>query len=976
MEEKRSVILSFVMASMLQRRLSVIGYFIVMLLWNVTGHAQEFDLPYTQFTKKDGLPSNLIYTQVFDKEGVLWIGSDAGLTRFDGSTSKTYTVADGLPSNDVVYLYVDRFNRIWVTMLKNEICYIYQDKVHTVKNNATLHAIGSNVKQARFYEDQFNNFWIIPFNKNLFRINPRGQVDLFPIPYGITVHIPYGDSLILHTFYSKYILDCKTLQYRYMKMDSNEVYSHAYPFKKNIYLINLSGEPKVITFQEFIHPISPRVTNCNFYNNLVDDKFNYIGTSNGMKVYNSTNSTFLKTLLSGRMISKITKDPSGYLWVGTHGDGLYRFSNRDINNYYSNTNLPFSAFHSIYKNENHLLIGDNKNGVQIFDSHTRKKIKSLQIKIHRNLGTRVSRITQSENYYYLSGDDFIGKITTDFQSLFFQQEMSKNLFFIDKYVINTSSGFLAFLKKNDLSESFNIITGKRMYSMCWYDGKYLVGSEDSLYFLTTEKDKYYLRNANLPFRYWCTDILAVDSSLVLATAEKGLFFYHHGKFTRNINVDNGLPSNNCRKLKLQYPYLYIATNNGVCRYDFVQNRANSLTESDGLPSNNVNDIDLDSTHLYAATESGAAIINLKEFDQHPNPTLFLKPIIYKEDTLWNTTKSIQVFQNTEAIFHLNNPDYSGYARPVYYYRIANQNTDFIRSTDPSLRINFSSAGKTQLEAYVQTIDGRKSGILIFPIEVTQHWYQTAWFYALIFILLILLLLALFKYYFERKSQRDQDDAKLEIKRRTIEMAEWKSAINPHFVYNSLNTMQGMFGDQEFERGNQYLAQFTRILRKSVQYSGRLNIEITEEVEFLHHYLELERLKRENFSYHIRLHNFDKQKLYIPTLVIQPILENSLKHGIQDVANGIIEVDFYCKEKSIHCHVQDNGLGTAQTLPKKESKGLKLIENKLLMFKKLTHQTIHFSYGNKLLPDGRVVGYETLFIFPLIFKDYDLTSRNR
>ena len=91
-------------------------------------------------------------------------------------------------------------------------------------------------------------------------------------------------------------------------------------------------------------------------------------------------------------------------------------------------------------------------------------------------------------------------------------------------------------------------------------------------------------------------------------------------------------------------------------------------------------------------------------------------------------------------------------------------------------------------------------------------------------------------------RKEQENNLLEIKKRTIEIAEWKSTINPHFLFNSLNTMQGLFSNEEFERGNKYLSQFAKILRRSVDQSGKLLTSLQHEKEFIQNYLELEQLK--------------------------------------------------------------------------------------------------------------------------------------
>ena len=97
--------------------------------------AQNWDYSYTHFTKEDGLPSNIVYHLVNDNDGFIWLGTDAGLVRFDGSHFITYTTEDGLPSNDVLKLTCDSKNRVWINSMSKEICYYQNGKIHNKYND-------------------------------------------------------------------------------------------------------------------------------------------------------------------------------------------------------------------------------------------------------------------------------------------------------------------------------------------------------------------------------------------------------------------------------------------------------------------------------------------------------------------------------------------------------------------------------------------------------------------------------------------------------------------------------------------------------------------------------------------------------------------------------------------------------------------------------------------------------------------------
>lgn len=88
--------------------------------------------PYRQYTTLDGLPSNHVYTAVQDSRGILWIGTDQGVARFDGEAFRTYTTAHGLPTNDIFGIGVDKWDRVWFTSKTNRLVYIEEDEVKEV----------------------------------------------------------------------------------------------------------------------------------------------------------------------------------------------------------------------------------------------------------------------------------------------------------------------------------------------------------------------------------------------------------------------------------------------------------------------------------------------------------------------------------------------------------------------------------------------------------------------------------------------------------------------------------------------------------------------------------------------------------------------------------------------------------------------------------------------------------------------------
>ena len=104
-----------------------------------TLHAQEYS--YIHYDAKNGLADNYVYHAVQDHDGFLWFATEIGVSRFDGTKFVNFTTADGLPDNEILKLFVDSKNRVWMMPFKNSLCYYYKNKIYNATNDSLLSKI-------------------------------------------------------------------------------------------------------------------------------------------------------------------------------------------------------------------------------------------------------------------------------------------------------------------------------------------------------------------------------------------------------------------------------------------------------------------------------------------------------------------------------------------------------------------------------------------------------------------------------------------------------------------------------------------------------------------------------------------------------------------------------------------------------------------------------------------------------------------
>jgi hypothetical protein len=134
----------------------------------LSSHSQ--DLIYKHYDVQNGLANSTIHSIFQDKDGFLWLGTESGLCRYDGSQFKTFTVKDGLPGNDVFGLLQDRKERIWLQLYKNNVAYIYKGKIYNQENDSLLKKIKLATRLFGIAEDEGGNIYLLD-NRTLYIIS-------------------------------------------------------------------------------------------------------------------------------------------------------------------------------------------------------------------------------------------------------------------------------------------------------------------------------------------------------------------------------------------------------------------------------------------------------------------------------------------------------------------------------------------------------------------------------------------------------------------------------------------------------------------------------------------------------------------------------------------------------------------------------------------------------------------------------------
>ncbi len=165
-----------------------------------------------------------------------------------------------------------------------------------------------------------------------------------------------------------------------------------------------------------------------------------------------------------------------------------------------------------------------------------------------------------------------------------------------------------------------------------------------------------------------------------------------------------------------------------------------------------------------------------------------------------------------------------------------------------------------------------------------------------------------KYETEKKERETEF---LRLQTTELQLKALRAQMNPHFIFNSLNSIQGYITGDNPELAAVFFAKFSRLIRNSLEFSEFDIIPLEDEIQFLEDYLELEKERfKGDFDFSINIdEDVEEDIMGIPPMIIQPYIENSIKHGVRDVKNGFVSISFEMEdEENFICIIEDNGVG--------------------------------------------------------------------
>ena len=405
--------------------------------------------------------------------------------------------------------------------------------------------------------------------------------------------------------------------------------------------------------------------------------------------------------------------------------------------------------------------------------------------------------------------------------------------------------------------------------------------------------------------------------------ESGLAIYDPVKKSfQYLTRNDGLPDNTIRSIFLHKTKLWLATESGLACYDLPTKHIFTFGAADGIPSNPFNSYLLyyDSTHnhLYGALRNIIYRFNPDSLIKNNSaPDFVIESVVVSGKTpMIHPDEKIELaYRDNNVVINMASVNFEDAYHQQFAYRFVEDNENW-QDIGFQRSIIFSnlSAGKHRLQVKVFTADGswpeqiKEVSIIIHP-----PFWKTPWFYSLCVAALAALVFSLHK----RRVMRIEQKADLDRWLAQTEMKALHAQMNPHFIFNCLNSIREMILHNENQQASHYLSKFAQLIRITLNQSSKQFISLQDTIDYLERYLEMEKIRNEKFNYTIEvdepLHTYD---IMIPPMLIQPFLENSIWHGAVPDKFLQVTVRFLKKNDELVCVIEDNGIGVEASLKNK------------------------------------------------------------
>lgn len=923
---------------------------------------------YYHYTVSDGMSSSTVFDAVQDKEGYIWFATLNGMSRFDGKRFTTYNTNDGLNSSVITNLQLGDNGEIYIAN--------YENGINVLKNG-----IIKNYR-SKFGGDNFNISYLLKSGKNLYSYISYGAIlvtdlkadsnkpDEIISPHGQFLlrlaKLPNNKLVALTSEGIFYIRDKKLFKADINGLPNSPAYCLATRSDGSYFIGTRGGLYQIknnyVVKQYKIKPYGNKL----FYQIYCDKNDNiwFSVLGNGLFLIPANSNKIInvgkKMGLENTQIDSFLEDGEGNIWITTFGKGVYCLNNLYIHNYSEKDGLNNDNITCITKGEfGRLLIG-TINGINILYNDVIEKLKDNSGKV---LSGYINGIKSTGDYIYVCWAPETPEINNiSYKGMKFRFLIYPSFSKTEggQYLIGNMGNAVSIQKKFNYIQPgsswlklFGDSIRQNRVNVIMEDTRNNIwaGTNMGLCKLTMTIGKSAKARWKKTF-FPSSPVLSSKINWIYQDNNHNVWFTGLKGIARYNLDDNTITSyTSILEHDLSTPTSLVSDNKNRIWFGSMRglylvdgNSIKLLNSQTGLPSDEVLSLYYDNgkNQLYAGTSEGISVIDVGLFDSYKyHPPNVKVNSIKAGDSVYKYYSNL-IFEPTQNNVYIKftGLNYSSPLTLLYMYILNNDSTE---TRNDFLEFSSLKSGTYNLRIFAKSQNTSWGKPFLLTFTIKPRFTETLWFNTGVIFLLVSVFFSLVMWRMNLKNKKIQEQLELTEKINGLKHEALSAMMNPHFIFNSLNSVQYLVNSKMYEEANDYIAMMAKLMRTNLDSAGSAFILLSEEINRLKLYLDLEKLRfQESFSYDIITGaSVDVFSIMIPNMIIQPFVENTLWHGIiNSGSKGIVTISFSFEDvdidaiiyRSLIIKVTDNGIGITEAKKNKKedhiSKGIQIIEDRL------------------------------------------------
>ena len=981
--------------------------FIVFTLFVFSIRVSGQQLILKHFKIKDGLPSAEVYCAFQDSKGFIWFGSDGGVSKFDGYSFRNYTTEDGLADNVVFGILEDKHGRIWFRSLSGKLCYLQNDSICKIGANELIAQRIKNSVMTSFYIDSGDTIWCgLRASTGFFKISPTYESRNFQYiktgrgPYFIEIengHAISGIDIFSEPRYTPSVSLYK--RENFIKQINIPDLNMTHLFYKRVNsdtLLIADKEKLYISYPDTTYIIVTKKQIFNVETIVLENTKDCIWLGLlGHGIFRCDKNDQLswkktEQILDGHSVSNVMVDKEGGTWFTTLGTGVYYSAPTHFTAYQDYNEFFAYRNHNIEKiGDDHFVTSNKMDVVNLISSDGIKK--NIHIKdpdlirlfehdhvpptliftgsvLKKDSSSDYLWIPEEHSFKLLNKENNLQKMINDYA----YDSITKRHYLLDRYRIFSLD------KGDDQLKEVVALPSRTLSVFIDKQGVLWLGCLNGLW--SYKKNGFtYHGNENALLKSIFEDIKeSADGTRYYATKGNGIIVCKDGKYTK-ITTANGLISNNCKCLYIdENNTIWVGSKNGICKLKkSVEGwQVLKLNLTDNEFNYEVFRIEKTKNTLWLFTNRGLLSYELPTSKTEPAPDVYLTQFSVNE--IPHLTDTIRIFHHNENFVKITfvGLSFQSLGKLYYRYKLEGLDTSWHTTQSTYLQYPFLPPGDYTFQVKAISFGGTESkNQASISFTVNKPFWKTAWFISTNLILIITGIYLLF--YFRLKQIKRKEEVKTLFNKKLaqLEMKALRSQMNPHFIFNAINSIQNYIVKNDSRTAQDYLAKFARLIRNVLENSKQENISLQAEMDALKLYIELEQLRTPTkFEFNLVIQpELELHNIFVPPLILQPNVENAILHGLMPLTNskGQLTISLAIEQHKLICIIDDNGIGRKKAAELKQKKqlfhnsmGFSVTEDRIKMLNELHEAESSITIEDKFDSEGKSEGTRVIIVINL------------